>query len=100
MLYVSLKMIMFPIWQEMSIQSVTLKPWMMNSYLNDLIAVERKLERLREEKAKGGGRDKVTIDRETELFERFKQTLNDETPLRDIEITQDEEKSISGFRFT
>lgn len=65
--------------------------------LNDLIAVERKLERLREEKAKGGGRDKVTIDRETELFERFKETLNGETPLRDLEITQDEEKSISGF---
>lgn len=65
--------------------------------LNDLIAVERKLERLREEKAKGGGRDKLTIERETELFERFKLTLNNEIPLRDMEITKEEEKSISGF---
>jgi len=65
--------------------------------LNDLIAVERKLERLREEKTKGGGRDKATIERETELFERFKQTLNNETPLRDLDITKEEEKSISGF---
>jgi hypothetical protein len=65
--------------------------------LNDLIAVERKLERLREEKSKGGGRDKITIERETELFERFKLTLNNEIPLRDKEITKEEEKSISGF---
>jgi GTP-binding protein YchF len=65
--------------------------------LNDLIAVERKLERLLEEKTKGGGRDKVLIEREISLFERFKQALNNETPLRDLDITREEEKSISGF---
>jgi GTP-binding protein YchF len=65
--------------------------------LNDLIAVERKLERLREEKSKGGGRDKAIIDHETTLFERFKQSLNAEIPLRDSEITKEEEKAISGF---
>ncbi len=32
--------------------------------LNDLIAVERKLERLAEERKKGGGRDKAQIERE------------------------------------
>ncbi len=32
--------------------------------LNDLIAVERKLERLQEEKSKGGGRDKAIIEHE------------------------------------
>src|SRR5512136_2386207 len=32
--------------------------------LNDLIAVERKLERLHEERQKGGGRDKAAIDRD------------------------------------
>ncbi len=65
--------------------------------LNDLIAVERKLERLQEEKSKGGGRDKALIEHETALFERFKQSLNAEIPLRDTEITKEEEKTISGF---
>lgn len=67
--------------------------------LNDLIAVERKLERLAEERRKGGGRDKATIDREIVLFERMQEALNAETPLRDIEISAEEEKTLSGFGF-
>jgi ribosome-binding ATPase YchF (GTP1/OBG family) len=38
--------------------------------INDLIAVERKLERLVDERKKGGGRDKAVIERELALFER------------------------------
>ncbi len=67
--------------------------------LNDLIAVERKLERLADERRKGGGRDKAIIDRELELFERFQQALNQETPLRDLELTGEEEKMLAGFGF-
>lgn len=67
--------------------------------LNDLIAVERKLERLAEERKKGAGRDRATIDREIALFERLQTALNEETPLRDIEISADEEKILSGFGF-
>lgn len=67
--------------------------------LNDLIAAERKLERLTEERKKGGGRDRATIDREIELFERLQAALNDEIPLRDIEISAEEEKMLSGFGF-
>lgn len=67
--------------------------------LNDLIAVERKLEKLAEERKKGAGRDKATIDREIVLFERMQEALNQEIPLRDIEITVDEEKAFSGFGF-
>jgi ribosome-binding ATPase len=65
--------------------------------LNDLIAVERKLERLAEERKKGGGRDKGAIEREIVLFERFHQALSAETPLRDIEISAEEEKILPGF---
>jgi ribosome-binding ATPase len=65
--------------------------------LNDLISVERKLERLVEEKKKSGGRDKATIERETALFERFQSTLAGGTPLRDIEIDAEQEKLLSGF---
>jgi GTP-binding protein YchF len=67
--------------------------------LNDLIAVERRLERLAEERKKGGGRDKATIEREIVLFERMHAALNQETPLRDVDITAEEEKVFSGFGF-
>ena len=67
--------------------------------LNDLIAVERKLERLTDERRKGGGRDKAVIEREITLFEKLHATLNAEKPLRDIELTAEEEKTLSGFGF-
>jgi GTP-binding protein YchF len=67
--------------------------------LNDLIAVERKLERLADERKKGGGREKSVIDREIVLFEKFKDALSRETPLREIEISVEEEKTLAGFGF-
>jgi hypothetical protein len=67
--------------------------------LNDLIAVERKLERLLEERKKGGGRDKAIIEREIALFERFKAHLETDRPLREISLTQEEEKTLAGFGF-
>jgi hypothetical protein len=67
--------------------------------LNDLIAAERKLERLAEERKKGAGRDKAVIDREIELFTRFQEALNAEKPLRDLPISAEDEKSLSGFGF-
>ncbi len=67
--------------------------------LNDLIAVERKLERLQEERKKGGGREKAVIERELELFERLHVALSEETPLRDLELSAEEEKALSGFGF-
>ena len=67
--------------------------------LNDLIAIERKLERLAEERKKGAGRDKAVIEREIELFTRLQAALNEETPLRDVEISAEEEKMMAGFGF-
>lgn len=65
--------------------------------LNDLISVERKLERLDEERRKGGGRDKSQIMRETDLFKRIHTSLSGETPLRDLDFTPDEDRILSGF---
>jgi GTP-binding protein YchF len=65
--------------------------------LNDLIAVERKLERLNEELHKGGGRDKGVVTKEIALFERLNGSLSQETPLRDIPLTPEDEKMLSGF---
>ena len=67
--------------------------------LNDLIMVERKLERLAEERKKGAGRDKAVIDREIELFNRFQVALSEEIPLRDVEMSAEEDRSLSGFGF-
>ncbi len=67
--------------------------------LNDLISVERKLEKLAEERKKGAGRDKGTIDREIELFNRLNDALGEENPLRNLDLTEDEIKILSGFGF-
>jgi hypothetical protein len=65
--------------------------------LNDLIAVERKLERLVEEKKKTSGRDKALIEREYDLFTRFHSALSEDMLLRDLEIDPEELKLLSGF---
>jgi len=67
--------------------------------LNDLIAVERKLERLGEERRKGAGRDKGVIEREVTLFERLNAALTAETPLRDLGLALEDERTLSGFGF-
>lgn len=64
--------------------------------LNDLIAVERKLERLTEERKKGGT-DKVLNERQTALFTRLHEVLAAEKPLRGVDISAEEEKFLSGF---
>jgi ribosome-binding ATPase len=64
--------------------------------LNDLIAAERKLERLVEERKKGGT-DKVLNERQTALFTRLHEILSAEKPLRGVEISAEEEKFLSGF---
>ena len=67
--------------------------------LNDLIAVERKLEKLSEERKKGAGRDKGVIEREIVFFNRLNEALGEEIPLRDLEISAEEEKMTAGFGF-
>jgi len=64
--------------------------------LNDLIAVERKLERLTEERKKGGT-DKILNERQTALFQCLHETLSSETPLRQATISAEEDKLLSGF---
>jgi GTP-binding protein YchF len=64
--------------------------------LNDLIAVERKLERLTEERKKGGT-DKVDNERQTALFQRLREVLSDNTPLRKVELSAEESRILSSF---
>ena len=67
--------------------------------LNDQIMVERKREKLTEEHKKGAGRDKAVIEREMVLFEKLDQCLAEGKPLRDLELSDDDEKIMSGFGF-
>ena len=64
--------------------------------LNDLIAVERKIERLADEKKKGGT-DKALNERQTVLFNRLLEALNEGRPLRNLDYTLEEEKELSSF---
>jgi GTP-binding protein YchF len=66
--------------------------------INDLIAVESKLERLAEE-LRRNSRDKVEVNRDMALFERLQTALSEDTPLRQVELTPDEHKIISGYAF-
>ena len=64
--------------------------------LNDLVAVERKVERLADEKKKGGT-DKALNERQTVLFNRLHEALNNNIPLRTLEYTHEEEKELASF---
>jgi GTP-binding protein YchF len=66
--------------------------------INDLIAVESKLERLAEE-LRRNSRDKGEVNREILLFERLQTALSEDTPLRQVQLTPDEHKIISGYGF-
>ncbi|MEK6222391.1 MAG: YchF family ATPase, partial [Chloroflexota bacterium] len=66
--------------------------------ITDLIAVERRLEKLTEEWNRGG-REKAEVEREQALFTRFQAVLSEDKPLRTMEITEEELKQISGFQF-
>jgi GTP-binding protein YchF len=67
--------------------------------LNDLIMIERKLERLDDEKRKGGGREKAIIEREIGLFQQLHAVLSAENPLRVMDLSDDEQRTLSGFGF-
>ncbi|HSO14016.1 MAG TPA: redox-regulated ATPase YchF [Anaerolineales bacterium] len=64
--------------------------------LNDLIAVERKVERLVDERRKGGT-DKALNERQTILFNRLLEALNNNIPLRKLEYSHEEQKELASF---
>ncbi|MCS6994621.1 MAG: redox-regulated ATPase YchF [Anaerolineales bacterium] len=64
--------------------------------LNDLVAVERKLERLADERRKGGT-DKAQNERLTVLFTRLKEALDASIPLRKVDLTPDDQKELASY---
>jgi GTP-binding protein YchF len=64
--------------------------------LSDLVVVEKRLERLDKDRKKIKNPE---LDREFELLERSRKTLEDTQPLRNLEIDAEDEKRLRGFQF-
>jgi len=64
--------------------------------LNDLITVERKLERLADERRKGGT-DKTINERQAALFKRLQTALDDGTHLRAVQVSAEEARELSAY---
>ncbi|MEA3327350.1 MAG: redox-regulated ATPase YchF [Chloroflexota bacterium] len=68
--------------------------------LNDMIIIERKLQRLSEERKRGGyGRETGLVERESALFEKLQGILSKEIPLRNETFSDEEEKLLSSYGF-
>ncbi len=65
--------------------------------LNDLITVERKLQRLQEDLRKGGVKDKAAVQKEIDLFLKLQTHLQAEKPVRDLELSPEEARALSGI---
>jgi len=68
----------------------------MELILSDLVVVEKRLERLDKDRKKVKNPE---LDREFELLEKCKAALEENRPLRQLEIEGDEEKRVRGFQF-
>jgi ribosome-binding ATPase len=64
--------------------------------LSDLVVVEKRMERLDKDRKKIKNPE---FDREFELLERCKAALEENRPLRQLEIDADDEKRLRGFQF-
>ncbi|MBO9309459.1 MAG: redox-regulated ATPase YchF [Chloroflexi bacterium] len=65
--------------------------------LSDLVTVEKRLERLTEERRKGKPSNPVTFEAELETLSRFKVHLDALKPLRALEITAEERRLVRGY---
>ena len=64
--------------------------------LSDLVVVEKRLERLEKDRKKIKNPE---FDKEFELLQRCKTMLEDNQPLRNLELSGEDEKRIRGFMF-
>jgi ribosome-binding ATPase len=65
--------------------------------LNDMLAVERKLERLNEDAKKGIIKDKILHAQELAVFNKLQAALSADQPLRTVELSPVEDKLLASF---
>jgi GTP-binding protein YchF len=64
--------------------------------LSDLVVTEKRLERLEKDRKKIKD---PNLDREFELLQKAKETLDSNEPLRNMELSAEDEKRLRGFQF-
>ncbi len=64
--------------------------------LSDLVVVEKRIERLDKDRKKVKSQE---LEQEAELLQRLKEPLEGGRPLREVELSDDEQKRIRGFQF-
>ncbi len=67
--------------------------------LADLAQVDRRLERLRASGRHGTPAEREANEREQAVLERIKPALEAGRPIRDVDLDEDEERAVRGFRF-
>src|SRR5919198_593938 len=67
--------------------------------LSDLAIVERRLQRLDADLKRTKAGERAPIEAEIELFQRFQQALENGVPIRDLELSEEQERSIRGYQF-
>ncbi|MEW5986093.1 MAG: DUF933 domain-containing protein, partial [Chloroflexota bacterium] len=65
--------------------------------LNDLLTVERRMEKLREGLRKGAPQNRAAAEAELSLFEQLQQTLSAERPLRTLHLDEATMKGLRGY---
>lgn len=65
--------------------------------LNDLGVVERRIEKLQDGLRKGATKDKAAAQAELALFEQMHEALSAERPLRDLDLNDEQLKSLRGY---
>ena len=67
--------------------------------LSDLALVERRIQRLEQDLKRTKSAERAPVEAEIELFQRFQSQLEAGTPLRDVELSDEQERAIRGFQF-
>jgi GTP-binding protein YchF len=67
--------------------------------LADLAMAERRLERLRATGRHGSQAERDANEREEAILDRLRAGLVEDRPIRDLDLSPDEEKGLRGFRF-
>ena len=66
---------------------------------SDLSVIEKRLTRIKATVSKLRGAERETYEREAELLGRLQAALEANTPIREVELSADEAKSLRGFGF-
>ncbi len=71
----------------------------MELIFSDLVIIDRRLERIEKDLRKLSGQERNLCIAERELLSRLRTALEEETPIVDVKLSQQEEKLLRGYNF-